>query len=255
MTKRKARGDGEGSIYERADGRWAATISLGYIDNKRKRKTFYGETRSEVAEQLKRALHTQQQGLPVAPKRQTVEHFLNNWLETAAKPALRGSTYATYESHIRVHIIRGLGRKVLSDLNAQDVQAFINRKLASPRLSKRTVADIYAILRRALDLAVRWDLVPRNVATLIDRPRVERKEMGVLTPEYARQLLESIQGDPDEALFTVALSLGLRRGETLGLRWQDVDLAKGILQVRPPSSGWTASSRGWMSRPARAAVV
>src|SRR4051794_12163555 len=99
------RGQNEGSIYQRKDGRWTATLTLGYEDGKRKRKSFYGDTRREVQEQLKKALHEQQQGLPVTFARQTLEEFLARWLEDSVKPSVRPSTYTGYEVLVRVHIV------------------------------------------------------------------------------------------------------------------------------------------------------
>jgi integrase len=217
------RGHNEGSIHERKDRYWTAVVDLGRgPDGKRKRKYIYGKTRREVAEKLKIALRHQQRGLPIAVKRQTIAQFLTHWLQEVAKPSLRPSTYALYESHARVHLLPALGHINLQQLSAQDIQTLINRKVEGG-LSKRTVADIHAVLRCALNQAVKWDLVPRNVALLVDRPRVERKEMRYLSPVEARQLLE--------ALYVVTLSLGLRRGEALGLKWSDVELERGVITI------------------------
>ena len=107
----------------------------------------------------------------------------------------------------------------------------MNQKLASG-LSPRTVQYLRAVLRRALGQAVKWGVATRNVATLTEPPRVERPEMQVLTPEQARAFLDTVRGDRLEALYSVALALGLRQGEALGLRWQDIDLDAGVLHVR-----------------------
>jgi integrase len=107
----------------------------------------------------------------------------------------------------------------------------MNSRLAAG-LSKKSVAYMHQVLRTALGLAVRWDMVPRNVARLVDRPRVERTEINPLTPEEARRFLDAIRGHRLEALFSVALALGLRQGEALGLRWEDVDFDGGTIRVR-----------------------
>ena len=104
------RGQNEGSIYKRRDGRWTAAVSLGYKDGKRWRKTFYGKTRREVQEKLSKALRAQQQGLPVAPERQTVGQFLERWLSDSVKPSVRPLTYDRYEQLVRLHISPALGR-------------------------------------------------------------------------------------------------------------------------------------------------
>src|SRR5437660_11632509 len=111
------RGHHEGSIHERKDGYWTAVVDLGRgPDGKGRRKQYYRKTRREVAEQLKSALSDQQKGLPIITEKQTLEQFLKHWLEEAAKPTLRATTYATYESHIRNHIIPSLGWTPLREL-------------------------------------------------------------------------------------------------------------------------------------------
>lgn len=230
-TVKRRRGKGEGSITKLADGRWQARIDLGYVNGRRKRKAFYGKTRREVVEKLKKALADHQQGTLALDERQTVGQFLTHWLENVARPSVRPRTYASYAQLIRVHILPHLGRVPLARLTAQQVQAFLNARHGAG-LSARTVQYLHAILRRALGQAEKWGLVARNVARLATPPRVERRVPRPLTVEEARRLLDAVRGDRLEALYTVALSLGLRQGEALGLRWQDVDLEQGLLTVR-----------------------
>ena len=224
------RGHGEGSICQRSDGRWMARVDLGYVGGKRKRKQIYGKTRKEVAEALKVVLRDQQQGLPVAVERQTVEQFVARWLTDVVALKTRPRTHQSYREIARLHILPTLGAIQLTKLSPQDVQSLLSRKLADG-LSPRTVTYIRAVLRMALGQALKWGLVARNVATLVASPRMERSEMQFLTPEQARTLLDAAQGDRLEALYRVALSLGLRRGEALGLRWQDIDLDRRTVHV------------------------
>ena len=226
------RGHSEGTIYQReSDGRWVASVHLGYKNGKRVRKYFYGRTRRAVAEQLKVALRDQQQGLPVKVERQTVAQFLDQWLEAVVRPRVRPSTYKSYAMHIRLHLKPALGHLPLGQLAPQHVQTMMNEKLAAG-LSPRSVQYLRGVLRSALNQAVKWDLVARNVATLVEPPRSRRPPVRPLTPEQARSLLEAVRGDRLEALVTVALALGLRQGEALALRWEDVDLDAGVLHVR-----------------------
>jgi integrase len=225
------RGHNEGSIYKRADGRWAGTLTLGYENGKRRRKTYYGDTRKEVQEQLTAALRAQQQGLPITSDRQTVGNYLERWLTDSHRATIRTKTYVSYRYIIHSHLIPSLGRVVLSKLVPLDIQEFLNAKLASG-LSARTVQYCHAVLRAALEQAVRWDLVPHNVAKLVKAPRVRRSEIRPLDPEQAYRLLDVVRGHRLEALYTVALAIGLREGEALGLRWEDVDLAAGTISVR-----------------------
>lgn len=255
MAKPRGRGQREGSIFRRRDGRWAAALNVGWREGKRHRKYFYGATREAVQKELTTALRAQQQGLPVAPERQTVRQFLESWLTECVRPSVRPRTFVSYSQLVKVHIAPGLGHIVLSRLSPQDVQAFLNGKLKARRgnlskrkpkeseaksgeqknaetLSPRTVQYLYAVLRRALGQALKWGLVARNVATLVTPPSVRRPEVRPLTPEEARALLNAIDGDRMAPLYSVALALGLRQGEALGLRWADVDLETATLTIR-----------------------
>ncbi|CCF85810.1 tyrosine-type recombinase/integrase [Nitrolancea hollandica] len=228
MTKR---GQNEGSIHKRTDGRWCGVVNLGWEDGKRKRKYLYGDTRREVAEKLNAVLRDQQQGLPATDGRQTVDQFLTRWLEESAKPRLRPRTFESYRMIVTRHLIPGLGRIPLSKLGPQDVQHYMNRKRGAG-LSARTVQYHRAVLRRALNQALRWGLIPRNVATLVDPPKSTRPALRFLSTDEARVFLGSVRGHRLEALYTVALALGLRQGEALGLAWEDVDLEAGLLTIR-----------------------
>ena len=147
------------------------------------------------------------------------------------QPTVRERTYRSYGDLVRLHITPEIGRIPLAKLSPQDVQAFVNRKLDSG-LSPRTVQYMHAVLRRALGQAERWGTVPRNVARLVSAPRVPRSTTEPLTPDEARRLLDTVRGERLEALYTVAIAVGLRQGEALGLHWADVDLVGGTLAVR-----------------------
>ena len=108
------RGKNEGSIYKRADGRWAATINLGWRDGKRKRKTFYAKTRREVQEQLTKALNEYQKDLPIMSERLTTGQFLDSWLVESVKSTVRPRTFQSYSELVRVHLGPGLGRRAFS---------------------------------------------------------------------------------------------------------------------------------------------
>ena len=227
MTRR---GPSEGSIYKRSDGRWVAVLHLGYEDGHRKRKYLYGDSRREVQEKLSVSLRAQRDGLPPTNDRLTVAQFLARWLDTI-RPSVRPSTHTSYSLMVRLHIVPELGRVHLAKLSAQQLQAHLNAKLASG-LSPRTVGYIHAVIRQALNRGVRWGDVPRNVATLVDPPRYQRAEVRSMTPEQARTFLDSVRGKRLEALYTVALALGLRQGEALALRWTDIDMEAGNVTVR-----------------------
>jgi integrase len=221
------RGHGEGSIYQRkTDGRWVASITL----EDRRRKVFYGKTRNEVQEKLKIALYEQKQGTLATGPQQTLKVYLDQWLEQVHRPAVRIASYISYRTILDKHIIPALGNIQLQKLTPQRVQAFYARKLEEG-LSPSTVQGFHAVLHKALDNAVRWNLLARNVCDAVSLPRKVRHEIQPLTQEQVQQLLKAAQEHELEALLTVALVTGMRKGELLGLRWQDINLETGSLQV------------------------
>jgi hypothetical protein len=228
MSKRR-RGNGEGSIYLREDGRWCAVVDLGVVNGKRKRKFIYGSTRKEVAEQLKQLLHQQQQGLNVDPERITVGDFLDRWLDQVIKPHRRARTYRSYADTIRLHLKPRLGTQLLAKLTAAQVQTMINDLTATS--GARTTQYARAVLQRALNRAVKWDLLTRNVVLATDPPKSIPKAITPLSLEEAQRLLRAVAGHRLDALYRIARSLGLRRGEVLGLRWADIDLVKQTVTV------------------------
>src|SRR5947209_10599818 len=151
------RGHGEGSIYQRKDGRWVASITLEH----RKRKYFYGDTRREVQEKLKVALHEQQQGTLATGAQQVLKQYLENWLEQVYKPSVKPNSYKEYRYIVYKHLIPALGQVTIQKLTAAKVQAFYSQKLEEG-LSPRSVILIHAVLHSALENAVKWGLVPRN---------------------------------------------------------------------------------------------
>src|SRR6266487_2937952 len=221
------RGNGEGSIYRRQDGRWVAEITI----EGRKRKFVYGKTRKDVQEKLKVALHEQQQGTLVTAPQQTLAQFLTDWLENSQKQSVRPRTYERYEEIVRLHIVPVLGRHQLQKLSAQHLQSFYTKKL-NEGLAATTVGCFHNVLHKALDTAVKWNVISRNVCDLVSPPRRKRFEFQPLSLEQVYQLLDAARGHYMEALFKLALATGMRRGELLGLKWQDINFSTGTLQIR-----------------------
>lgn len=224
------RGQNEGSIYQRSDGRWVGSLNVGIVNGKRRRKDFYGQTRKEVQQKLTGALDSQNKGVPVILNRQCIAGYLTVWLEQVVWRKNRPNTYQVYLQLVQHHIIPSLGRIALEKLSTQQVRSFLNAK-QDEGLSSRTVQFLHAVLRKALNDALKDQLITRNVAALVDPPRVIQKEVQPLTPTEARAFLEYVQGDRLECVFTVAISLGLRQGEALALRPEDIDLEAGKLRV------------------------
>lgn len=237
----KRRGHGEGAIYQReSDGMWCTSIDLGIVNGKRKRRVIYGKTRREVAEKLKAAQRDQSLGMKLDVERQTLGQFLDYWLEQIIKIRARPTTYARYHNIIAHHLKPHLGHIRLDKLAPEEVQAMFGalrtkpggRAGSTPRPpSAKTVQNIRIVLRAALNQALKWGKVTRNVATLVDPPRVEKFKIAPLTREQAQQLLDSVRGERLEVLYRLALSLGLRKGEVLALRWADLDFARHTLRV------------------------
>lgn len=230
MTRK--RGSGEGSIYRRRDGRWAASLTVGNDANGRqRRRAFYAKTRREVEEKLARARAAQLDGLLLESNQLTVSEYLTRWLEDDARVTVRPTTYASYESVIRLHISPHLGRVKLSKLGPAQVQA-LYAKLEQDGASPRMRQYVHAILHRALSRAVKWELITRNPCTAVARPRAPQKEIRPLDQAQVRSLLKVAHGDPLEALYVLAVTTGLRQGEILALRWQDVDIERRTVTVR-----------------------
>ena len=233
----KRRGHGEGGIYQReSDGKWCASVDLGFVNGKRRRKVMYGTTRKEVADKLKALHRDQATGLNIAPEQQTVAQYLDRWLDTIITPHRRPKTAASYAQIVRLYLKPYLGQHQLVKLTPEHIQLMLNRLLEDggvhgESLSTQTVHYVHSVLRRALNQALKWGSVTRNVAVLVDPPRVEKHSISVLTPEQGQRLLTAAAGHRLEALYTVALLLGLREGEVLGLRWSDIDFTAHTLRV------------------------
>jgi len=231
VTGKRRRAHGEGSVYQRADGMWVAAVDLGWIDGKRRRRVVYGKTEQEAIgkrDDLRRQL---QLGVDLGAPPRTLAAWLAEWLnDVKAHDGTRASTQRRYREVFNTHLGPGLGKIRLDRLNARDVQRFLT--MLRGRLAPATIIKIHGVLRAALSDAERLDLVPRNVAKSAKPPSLGRLERRALTPVEAKSLLGELVGDRLEGLFVVAIATGLRRGEVLGLRWSDVDLAGGTLYVR-----------------------
>lgn len=204
------RGNGEGSIYQAADGRWRGYVDLGYIDGKRRRKYVTGRTRKAVATRLRAAADARDAGtLQIGVGATTVGQWLDTWVETIASRKVRPSTLATYRGYITNRLNPGLGHHRLDRLQPEHLEAFY-RDAEEQGLSAATVLQMHRILSRALKIAHRRGKVSRNVATLVDAPTVHRDEIVPLTADEARRILRTSKGQRNAARWSVALALGLR---------------------------------------------
>lgn len=232
--KSKSRG-----ITQRKDGRWQGSVTFGYTPaGKSDRRFVYGHTHDEAYRKRLNLLSLKSRGLPAPAHSMTVADFLAQWLEGTVKPSVRASTYRNYESACRVHLIPSLGKHPLVSLTPQHVQSFINRH------DRKQAVRLRKLLVTALNQAVRWELVHRNVArlTVVGSPQDEASHrVRYLTEEQVRAFLGAVQGHRLEAFFTLLLTLGLRKGEALALCWHDLDLEARTLSVTKQVSGGVAS--------------
>ena len=228
MTKRL--GNNEGSISRRKDGRWMGRYTVHTADGP-KQRAVYGKTRAEVSQKLTKAMADRDGGIVYDAGKLTVGEYLDRWLPDSVRDTVRQRTYERYESLVRVHISPALGRVKLKNLTAVHVRGLYREKLDSG-LAPRIVQYIHRTLSKALKQAVSDGLIPRNAAASVKPPQPRRKEIRPLDREQVRAFLAAVSGDRLEAVYIVAITAGLRQGELLGLKWEDVDLDSGTLQVR-----------------------
>lgn len=226
----KQRGHNEGTISQRKDGRWEARVSVGYKDGKHVSKCIYGKTREEVASKMVKALGDLQTGLSLPDEKVTMQNFLETWLENTAKGRLRPSTFKRYGDLIRLHVVPHIGQIPVGKLTPQRLQR-LWADLQGRGLSPATVIQIRAILRTALNQAVKYSLTPKNAASLSEPPKKKPFKPTFLDPDQAEKLLQASKGHALEALVTLALTTGMRIGEILGLTWGDIDFDKRCLKI------------------------
>jgi integrase len=227
MARRKRSVHGGGTVFQRKDGRWEAKFK---VEETGKYKSVYGKTQKEATAKLEEAKLQQRQGTLATGPQQTVKQFLEYWLENVQKPAIRLGTYINNQVIVHKHLIPGLGHHKLHKLTAQQVQAFYAKKLQEGAAAGY-VRRFQGVLHKALNHAKRLKLVGSNVTDDVDLPQGEEYQAPVLSPEQAQLLLEKAKERGLEVLLALAVSTGMRRGEILGLRWSDIDLARGSLQV------------------------
>ncbi len=199
-----------------------ARADLGYVNGKRQRKHLYAHNRAAAARLLAATLASKNRGENIPIGRNSLADFMSAWLADTVQPNKRPRTYQGYELLTRLHLLPTLGRLQLVKLDAETIQQLLGAKLREG-LSPTTVRHIRTVLRRALNTAVKRKLISFNPATLVELPTADRPEIKPMSAEEARQFLDAARGHRFEALFVLALRLGLRRSELCGLQWKDVD--------------------------------
>jgi integrase len=224
------RSAGEGSIYKLANGRWQGAVDLGWKDGQRIRKRVTRKTRREVVLEMRELVAKAERGQLRPERAPTLAEWLDTYVAEVAQGRVRASTLVSYQSHIKHHLKPGLGRHRIDQLRPQHIAAFYRDRLRT--LSPASVRRIHAVLRRALTVAVRWGLITTNPAMMVDPPPMSSTEPQPYSLDEARAFLTAAATDRLSARWVLALSLGLRQGEALGLQWDDVDFPRGRLQVR-----------------------
>ena len=221
----KRRGNGEGTIRQRPDGRWEARLTI-HNEGKASLKSVYGKTRKEVQAKMKVAERVAERGLAASD---TLGAQVTDWL-AEVKARREWNTYRLYSNLMKNHILPTLGATKLDKLTPTMIRRWLAH-LQQGNLSPSSVATIRTVLVIALEHAVRHELLDRNPASLVSAPPVPKRAYTTLTPEETRSLIRAIRGHRFEAAYLLALLLGLRRGEIFGLSWSDIDLDAGTLRV------------------------
>ncbi|MFD8083848.1 tyrosine recombinase XerC [Kitasatospora sp. NPDC059722] len=227
---KKRNPNGAGTVTLRKDGRYQAAVYVPQPDGTRARKFVYGKTWTECDKKRQELVLRDRQSVPTPTRSAKLAEWLPYWLEQFIQPQRKRTTYDKYEMHIRLHLVPVLGSKSLEKLGTADVRRLIST--VTKKVSAATAKESHLVLRTALSAAVRDELITRNVAKLVQAPRVEYRVTKPWSLDDTLIFLEGARRDAMYAAFVLAVALGLRRGEILGLHWSDVDLENHTLTVR-----------------------
>ena len=242
----KKRANGEGNIRKRKDGRWEGRFTAGHdpATGKQIFKNVLGKTQAEVKEKLKKALVEAGQVDFAKSGKYTVGAWMDEWFENVAKIKVRPSSHQTYKGYIDNHIKPNIGNIPLEKLATMDLQKFYRKLLTKGRverieskeqpkgLSAKTVRNINQVISSAMDLAVAQKIIPANPTNACELPKVEHQEMQTIPAEQLQAFFEEARATGVYEMYYIELATGLRRGELLGLKWQDIDWKNGIIKVR-----------------------
>lgn len=259
----RSRRNGEGSIRQRKDGRWEARVWVFATDGSEVRRSVYGDSWDEAHEAMIKLQSDKMAGIRIPASADTVGDYLAYWLSQIAEPRVRPSTMASYRWLITTYVLPYLGSKKLARLRPADIRTFLNRlkgvcqccalgkdkrrmergqaarccaltpqRCCEGFLSDGSVRYAHRLVRAALQDAIVDELIATNPARHLRISHRYRPKFTPWTADEARRFLKAAREDRWYALYSVALALGLRRGEALGLRWIDVDLIDNVISVR-----------------------
>ncbi|CAM5270894.1 hypothetical protein SCALM49S_02666 [Streptomyces californicus] len=219
-SQRKRNPNGSGTVTLRSDGRYQAAVYVLQPDGTTKRKYAYGKTFDECDRKRRDLLAKVDQGVPVPTRSAKLAEWLPYWLENIIKPRRKRTTYAKYETHIRLYLVPMLGSKRLESLSVADVRRFLVR--LEQQTTAATAKESHRVLRTALTAACREELVMRNVATLVEPPSAVARDLSPWSLDETLSFLTAARKDPLYAAFVLAIALGFRRGEIvhwIGRTW------------------------------------
>src|SRR5918999_6091940 len=232
MGKAKQSGNGTGTVYPRRNKEGKITGFRGsYFTADGRRRYVSGKNKTEAQRALRQAMADADRGLIFDADNLKVEEYLDRWLSDSVRDTVKATTFERYEQITRLHLKPALGRVKLKALTPAHVRGLYREKLEAGS-SARTVRYIHATLHKALKQAIADGLIPRNATEAVKPPQVRKEEIRPLTAEQVKILFEAVRDDRLESLYILAVHTGLRQGELLGLKWGDVDLEAGTLQVR-----------------------
>ena len=229
MTEKTRR---TGQILKRGNS-WRVFVFIGR-DEKGKRRydtqTVKG-TKKDAQKKLTEMLRDADLGLLGDARKQTLNEYFDEWLETIAKPRLQHRTFQDYGDLFRRYVRESLGNIKLADLKSLHIQKLYGQ-MQKKGLSARVVRYTHAVLRSALQHAVKVNMLPRNEAQLVQLPKQTRKEMDVLNQDEVGAFLDALQGERFATIFSFALATGCRPEEYLSIQWKDIDFEKGTVIIR-----------------------
>lgn len=240
MAKKNHRHKGEGTIVKRKDGRYMGQITL-FTDprtHKQERQTVYGYTSQEVQEQMDQLKHEKLMGTLIQPNRLTLEEWLTVWMNEYKRTSLKPTTWQSYNDTIKNHILPQLGRAPLSKIRPLDIQRLLNskgkkgKKGEKGQLASRSIHYINQVLNGAFKQAVRDRIMPYNPCEGVELPKLITKRFVPFNTQQVELFLEVIRHHRLHLPFLMALATGMRRGELLALKWEDLDMDAKKISIR-----------------------
>ncbi|MGO4346329.1 tyrosine-type recombinase/integrase [Paenibacillus sp. MCAF9] len=213
------------------DKPWYFTIEVTRNDKRERIKRRGFKTKKEAETAQRALLNELGQGLDLNASKTLYRDFMKDCIQDK-KPKVKAGTLATYTSMVNKHILPTLGDLALADITPRHIQNLYNALHESEQLSGENIQKVHTIIKESLSKATAWNMLTRNPALAVDRPKAEAKEMLYWTDEESHLFLDASKEDRYYSAFLLALTTGMRQGEILGLRWQDVDLKNRTLSVR-----------------------